>query len=205
MSSVAIYREIDSETGFLYLPFAKRPVYGQAYFDKYVAYGKTTFGIALNSLRVGLVSKYLQPYESLLDVGCGDGAFMRARSSETHGYDINPVSIAELKRQGLWCDPYATENPIYSASFWDVLEHIETPYDIIHRVESYCFVSIPLFRANSPITDSKHYRPDEHCWYFTRDGLIKWFWNWGFSCVEMNDMETVLGREDIGTFVFRRR
>ena len=178
--------------------------YDQAYFDKYVAMGKTTFGIALNSLRVGLVSRYLSdPSAHLVDIGVGDGAFVRARGGATFGYDINPASIEMLKRADLWWD---VDNwAIESACCWDSLEHMPDPQAVVRKIRQYCFVSIPIFRDLGRVPVSKHFRPGEHYWYFTRAGLISYFWELGFVCVDMNDMETALGREDIGTFVFHRR
>lgn len=177
--------------------------YDQAYFDKYVAMGATTFGVALNSLRVGLVSKYIRSSEELIDIGIGDGAFIRMRGGSTGGYDVNPVGEQLLRSRGEWCD-VRQEDSIYAASFWDSLEHIDSPGRILAKVETYCFVSIPVFSDLEHILGSKHYRPTEHYWYFTKAGLIDYFWQRGFACLEMNDMETSLGREDIGTFVFRR-
>jgi hypothetical protein len=195
--------EFDAELGVGFEPFTYQPQYGQEYFNKYVEMGRSTFGVALNSLRAGLVSKYISFKEPLIDIGVGDGAFIRARGWGTYGYDINPVAYQALNEQFLW--RYVPDfDAIESVSFWDSLEHIEDPQNIIQRVTRFCFVSLPIFRDEQHVLESKHYRPSEHCWYFTKAGLIKWFWDLGFSCVEMNDMETALGREDIGTFVFQR-
>lgn len=194
----------DKETGIGFEPFLEQPQYGEEYFNKYRCYSRTAFGVALNSLRVGLVSRYLGDGESLIDIGVGDGAFLRARGGVTWGYDINPLAQRMLMRDGYWTDlPFLDH--IHAASFWDSLEHIEEPWTIIRKVQRFCFVSVPVFRDQNHILESRHYRPTEHCWYFTRYGLIQKFWDCGFACLEMNDMETALGREDIGTFVFQRR
>lgn len=195
----------DRVSGIGFMPFAESPQYGEEYFQKYVVMGRSSFGTALNSLRVGLVSKYLPNHEPLVDIGVGDGAFIRARGGgSTRGYDINPASIRMLIESGAWCDVLSLDK-VHSVSFWDSLEHIENFADIVRKAASYCFVSIPIFRDQQHISESKHYRPTEHCWYFARHGLISRFWDLGFVCLEMNDMETALGREDIGTFVFLRR
>jgi hypothetical protein len=192
----------DSSAGIGYLPI-ESTAYDQAYFDKYVAYGKTTMGIALTSLRCGLVYRYIAPMEQLVDIGPGDGSFIRARRGMTLGYDVNPVGVQMLWKQESWID-LDKANHIESASFWDSLEHIAKPEEIVRKVRRYCFVSIPIFKDETHIFQSRHYRPDEHYWYFTAAGLIAWFWKLGFTCRETNDMETTAGREDIGTFVFQR-
>lgn len=191
----------DVERGVGFEPFVEQPIYDEAYFNKYVIMGKSSFGVALNSLRVGLVSRYLNSTDSLTDIGVGDGAFIRARGGNTDGYDINPVAqrmLIDAERSRVML------RSIQSASFWDSLEHIEDCWSIVKKIKRYCFVSIPVFRDHEHIVNSKHYRPDEHCWYFTRYGLIRSFWDCDFACREMNDMETSLGREDIGTFVFEK-
>lgn len=203
-SRIAATLEFDAETGVGFMPFTEQPEYGEAYFQKYVQYADTTLGVALTSARVGLVSRYLGIGESLLDIGIGDGSFVKARGGPTFGYDVNMTAVGLLRSAGLWWDPDQCDS-INAVSFWDVLEHIEKPDAILNKIQSYCFVSMPIYRDRNHIMTSRHFRPDEHCWYFTRCGLIAWFWERDFSCAEMNDMETVLGREDIGTFVFRRR
>jgi hypothetical protein len=78
------------------------------------------------------------------------------------------------------------------------------PEAFLRCVRGMVFVSIPIFTDLDHIKRSKHYRPNEHLWYFTREGLVKWMHGHGFGLAEENRMETDLGREDIGTFVFHR-
>lgn len=193
----------DADRGVGFLP-VRNSKYDAAYYRRYVTYSETTFGVALNSLRVGFVSKYLPATDKLVDIGACDGAFIRARGGPSFGYDINPVSQSMLIRKGYWRD-ITQMSTIENASFWDSLEHIFNPFEVVNKVRRFCFVSIPVFRDSEHILMSKHFRPDEHYWYFTKAGLINLFWEAGFVCIDMNDMETSLGRVDIGTFVFKRR
>ena len=195
----------DETKGIGYMPFTSPPIYDDAYFEKYVPMGESTFGVALNALRAGLVLRYVPRGNELLDVGIGDGAFIRARGAWTLGYDVNPKAKRMLERRDAWCDPLGAGKSVWNATFWDSLEHMENPETLINMVKDHCFVSIPVFLDKDHILRSKHFRPNEHYWYFTRAGIIKWFWDLGFDCLEMNDMETKLGREDIGTFVFKRQ
>ena len=59
-------------------------------------------------------------------------------------------------------------------------------------------------QRNKRLVRDPHFRPDEHCWYFTRDGLMFAMNACGFALVTESSIETELGREDIGTFAFRR-
>ena len=52
---------------------------------------------------------------------------------------------------------------------------------------------------------SKHFKPNEHVWYFTDWGLRLWFEEQGFDCLETNYDETNIGREGINSYVFRRK
>jgi hypothetical protein len=193
----------DSSAGIGYLP-SESIAYDQNYFDNYVHRGKTTLGVALTSLRCGFVARYVGSTEQLVDIGVGDGSFVRARQEWTLGYDINPVAERMLRSMERWID-VVQSTELASVSFWDALEHIPSPQDIVKKVRRYCFVSIPIFRDEMHIAQSRHFKPGEHFWYFTAAGLIAWFWKLGFTCEEVNDMESILGREDIGTFAFRRR
>jgi len=94
---------------------------------------------------------------------------------------------------------------ITGVTFWDSLEHIPSPKDLLMRVKKQTvFVSIPIINNILFVRTSKHYKPNEHFWYFTKEGFINYMDGQGFSCEDHNTMETDAGREDIDTFVFRR-
>lgn len=150
--------------------------------------------------RIQLVARhYTGP---LLDVGIGAGQFLEARPN-TLGYDVNPHGIEWLKSRGRWTDLYAQR---YRAlSFWDALEHIDRPNRAVAKAEEWVFVSVPIFTGAEHLLRSRHYKPSEHIWYWSHDGLVRWFNGQGFDCIEHNTMETALGREGIGSYAFRRR
>jgi len=138
----------------------------------------------------------------LLDVGIGSGAFIDARKRRTTGYDVNPCGIGWLRDRNLLVDPYSA--PFNAASMWDVLEHMPDYPALLANVREWLFLSLPIFTDAEHVLRSKHFKPDEHCWYFTRDGLVWAMKCEGFSLVSESMIETELGREDIGTFAFRR-
>ena len=88
---------------------------------------------------------------------------------------------------------------------WDSLEHIDDMSAAIQHIDRFAFVSIPVFSGYDDVLASKHFRPDEHIHYFTVAGLIRWFDKQGFNCREYNQVESDIGREGIGTFVFERK
>lgn len=180
--------------------------YDDAYFQRYVEQSATPMGAALNAARVDMVARHLRE-GVVLDVGIGSGAFIEARDKTTLGltlgYDINPRGIEWLRKRRLFLDPWQTKT--WAATFWDSLEHIEHFSVLLGNVRGLAFLSLPIFRDEAHARASKHFRPDEHCWYFTSNGLIRVMSELGFDCIENSDVETQLGREDIGSFVFRRR
>lgn len=195
--------------GIGYLPFTeeRKVTYGQVYFDKYVAMSNTDCGRLLLSLRTKLVKRWIPSKPSLLvDVGVGSGNFveaMRIMDWNCLGTDINPVAISWLnRRHWLWLG----HQPADILTFWDVLEHIEQP-SLMFKVfqPSFIFISMPIYRDEEHVFQSKHYRPGEHCWYFTANGLMHFMKENGFQFCEETYQETQkAGREDIGTFVFRK-
>jgi len=84
------------------------------------------------------------------------------------------------------------------------LEHIQDPDALISCVTEYVFVSMPIYENQADCLSSKHYKPGEHIWYFTEQGLKDYMANLDFNCVLVDDVESRLGREGIKSFVFRR-
>lgn len=190
------------ERGMGYYP-CPNPVYDRAYFEKYLAYEHNALEPMLTDQRVALVNRYAGPDAPVLDVGIGSGCFIKRRASKTFGYDINPVAVEWLKERGIWKDPML--EPVENMTLWDTLEHLPDPARMISRVRSWVFLSIPIFLNAEHVLRSKHFRKNEHYWYFTESGLIQWFKANGFTLIEKNRQEENLGREDIGTYVFRRK
>lgn len=191
--------------GVGYLPVTEQP-YDADYFAKYEGYALTPMGRAITAARVALVERHAQR-RNLLDVGIGSGDFLDAiggRDIARFGFDVNPVAVEWLRERGLFLDPYDVSVDVLT--FWDSLEHIPDVHRMIANARRWVFCSLPIVPGDGPPrADWKHYRTDEHCWYFTRRGLIRWMDAQGFDCVECNASEDLLGREDIETFAFRRR
>lgn len=197
-------------------------VYDAAYFARYAAQAETPIGKQLNAFRADLVISHafrLFPSSvEALDVGIGDGAFVRALDDaraldlgaggdspvlEVRGFDVNPAGVEWLLKRGSWGDLYGRTWPV--ATFWDALEHIREPARALDQVERLAIVSIPTFRSVDHVLASRHFRRDEHYWYWTRDGFLRFASSCGFRCVDILATETAIGREDIETFVLVRR
>lgn len=184
------------DTGIGYYPVTDNP-YDVAYFEKYIKYENAEIGRNLNQARLKLVEKY--KWNKLLDIGVGSGVFIRDLEN-AYGYDINPAAIKYLKSIGKYIDP----EPVDMMTFWDSLEHIHEPQNLLNNATKYVIVSTPIYKDLEHIYKSKHFRPNEHCWYFTIQGMVTFMECYGFKCIEYNRIESDIGREDIGTFVFEK-
>lgn len=185
------------EKGFGWYPVQDCP-YDENYWNRYRSMDRTAVGAALTKLRCDLVDSLGST--DVVDVGVGGGRFVE--ESSARGYDVNPAAIEWLKNSGRWCDVYAES--FETATFWDSLEHIHDPRPLLANVENYVVVSLPIFKDCTDVLRSKHFRKDEHCWYFTAGGFENFMGEQGFILLERNDMEQSVGREQIETFVFQR-
>lgn len=191
----------EAQTG--YFPVTA-PVYDQAYFDRYEAQADSEIGRALNAARCELVARHWGGV--VLDVGIGSGAFLKARGDMgDKGFDVNPAGVEWLQDRDKYGSLYAGRKSWGAVTFWDSLEHMDRPDLALDCVKTVAFVSLPIFRDAAHARRSKHFRPDEHVWYWTRWGFIEFARRFGFEVVEHNTMESLAGREDIETFVLSRR
>lgn len=187
--------------GLGFLPPTENYAYNEDYWDIYKRLEGTKICYELNDFRVKLVTEYIGDDE-LLDVGIGCGTFIKEREAKTYGADVNPMGIAWLKERDLY---KGSDALVENASYWDVAEHIHDLEEEFDRVEDYVFISMPMYTDKMQCLASKHYKPNEHLWYMTEDGLIDFMFYNGFDCPFVTDMESVIGREEIKTFVFKRR
>lgn len=191
-------------TGYGFFPVSTPPleVYNSDYHRKYVGYMKTKLGHDLNVFRAAFTEKFWSG--ELVDVGSAAGHFMILRGLwRTKGCDINPDSADWLLRNGVYRGPFEGDG-VDALSFFDTLEHLEMPSLMLQKAKRFVFVSIPIFKGADHVLSSRHFRPDEHFWYFTEAGLISYMQHQGFSLVGISNGERLLGREDIGTFAFQR-
>lgn len=187
------------ELGYGHYPVPKDRPYDEEYFEKYRKMANTEMGDKITQARIDLVRRHYSG--SICDVGIGSGQFVET-CDQAYGYDVNPAGIRWLKDKNKFHELYI--NKIDGLTFWDSLEHIDTPENAIAMSNKWVFVSIPIFDSAEHILSSRHFRKDEHIWYFTHDGLIDWFYLHGFRCVEYNKIETEMGRDGIFTYAFER-
>lgn len=175
--------------------------YDDAYFDKCASYEGQEIAEAINAGRIAMVSRHFGR-GSVCDIGIGSGEFIRKRPF-TYGIDINVKAQHWLFTTGLWADDLTQ---FHAFTMWDVCEHLPDPQEYFGKMRdgSYLFVSLPIFEDLTRIRESKHYRPDEHLYYWTEKGFVDWMHLHRFEFIERSDFETRAGRESILSFAFRR-
>lgn len=193
------------EAGYYPVKTGSTP-YDTAYFERFKMQAATPMGRALMKARVDFVARHVKG--PIVDVGIGSGAFIELwnrtqRGGGAWGYDINPAAVDWLGKNRAFVDPYLLRPDVIT--LWDVLEHIPDFSRLLASAQKFVFVSLPIFVDCEHVLRSKHFRKDEHYWYFTFNGLIRMFESFGFEVFDYNNAETAIGREDIGSFAFRRK
>lgn len=187
------------------IDMTKSVEYGRDYFQKYINMEDTEIALKINQSRIELVNRHCGG--PLLDVGIGSGEFIKKQPDrKVYGYDINLFGVEWLLAHYRFVDPYKeVPEDVEGWTFWDVLEHMTDPGEVLRKVRpgNYVFVAIPIFENVWDVKKSKHYRPNEHYYYFTSKGLVDYMEARGFACLEVNDAEVKAGRESIGSFAFR--
>lgn len=179
--------------------------YGAGYFEHYRKLDAQPMATALTRARIELVSKFIEPNETL-DIGIGGGRYVL--ESGGMGYDVCAEARGWLINSGRYGDPYMLPpfhpHGVKAITCWDSLEHIPEPEKLLQRVSGWLFVSMPIYEGLKGVLESKHYKPGEHLHYWTFEGFVKWCDSQGFELIEANHAETELGREDITSFAFKR-
>lgn len=205
------YKVIYEDEDLYYTPYmayqkdrTKTIEYSHDYFNKYVGLKNTAIAKKLNGFRTSITENFCK--KNLLDVGIGSGEFITNSKLKVYGYDINPYGIQWLQERDLYIDIYKEDlSWVEGITLWDTLEHMPNPYSFISLIkDQYVFVSIPIFNNLSSIKSSKHYKPNEHYYYFTKSGLIQFMKDSGLQCLEATDAEVKCGREGISSFVFKK-
>jgi hypothetical protein len=172
--------------------------YGAGYWEEFRRRDETEIGASLTAARASLVARHWAG--QLVDIGIGGGRFVT--DTGCLGYDVNPRAVRWLKDEMRWADPYVQS--VEAVTFWDSLEHIPDPSALLANVRQWVFVSIPIFRDAEHVLRSRHFKPGEHFWYFTKAGFLMFMERFGWHCMEVNAAEIQAGREDILSFAFQR-
>ena len=182
--------------------------YSDEYSGKYNDYGELTNYISY--LRLGFICGAVGRYpESILDVGYGNGSFLKCcseRISNCYGFDVSPYPVpGNCQKVQSIIDRYYDV-----VTFFDSLEHIED-ISIVSKLDcSYVCISIPWCHNYSDdwLKNWKHLRPEEHFWHFDKFSLISFMESCGFSYMCGLDLEDIIRKADeknnILTCIFKK-
>lgn len=179
-------------------PSNQTPIeYTEAYEAKYMNYPESDIcKIRLQAL-AQTIKRYknacmypINPY-TLLDYGCGSGAFVKAAKRScycAYGFDVNDFT-ADLR------PPKNFKPDIVTA--WDAFEHLTDTQqaEFFKTAENakIIVVSVPDFThaLNTPdaFNSWRHYRPGEHLHYYTAIALTTRFEKEGFTLSYMSHSE----------------
>lgn len=171
------------------------------YWAEYRELDKTPLGRVLTAVRLAMVYSFAEEGTDwpIVDVGIGGGAFVTA-AADCWGTDVNKDALAWLEEEdSLW-----DGRPVPVMTFFDSIEHIVNPGLYLVKATKWVFLSTPIYEDEAGALASKHYKPNEHCWYFTDQGIKMFMREYGFVCVDQNELETDAGREGIGSYAFKR-
>jgi hypothetical protein len=107
----------------------------------------------------------------LLDVGYGNGSFIRAAAAvgwAAVGNDVNPTEYPGVRRVALPTDPLPPEERYRVITFFDSLEHFEdlaAPRAAALSTD-WLMISVPRAPRSFPSRPWKHFRPGEHHHYW---------------------------------------
>ena len=191
----------DLGIGFLNPPENSNEVYDKAYWERYRALRDTEIGKNLNQCRIGIAEKFKAKPTKTLDVGVGNGDFVD--KFYCWGFDINPEAIKYLKSTRKFIDLYTEACRWQCITMFDTIEHIVDIESLLSKTDM-VILSTPIYKDLEDTLKSKHFRPDEHLFYFTVSGMIHYMNYFGFDCKYYSTIESKLGRDSIGSFVFKR-
>ena len=147
---------------------------------------------------------------SLLDVGYGNGDFLKACSSSIPYLFGNDISGYPIPRSCVYVnDILAYEYDV--VCFFDSLEHFEDISFVKDLKTKYVYISVPWCYNFSDewFKNWKHRREDEHLWHFNPISLENFMNEMGYtlvisSCIEDTIRKPVDNNPNILTAIFKK-
>lgn len=206
--------------------------YGQDYARNYIEYAKSPVNTPLNLFRLGLIARWVQKHNTILDIGCCVGEFLSFAEKYfpfCAGFEPNKIAakIAEerVPASPIWTDLDGHIRP-FCITMFDVIEHIENPKEFLQHLHNIMqssgivAITTPDFAAvglkfdtargeyETNLRSWKHYKPTEHLWLHTVSSLDRLLHDTGFKPIYWGEEESHIRpgnpNGDILTCVARR-
>lgn len=184
--------------------------YNIDYIDtRYNQYGEK--GPQMAGLRLGyLISNLNQKPKSILDVGYGNGDFLKVCSysiEKCYGNDISGYPTPS----GVEFVNDIFQNHYDVICFFDVLEHFEDISFIKDLKCDYIYISVPWCHNFNDewFMSWKHRREDEHLWHFNDISIVNFFKEMGYELIIKSNIEDLIRTssyeyENILTCIFKK-
>lgn len=199
--------------------------YGDSYANNYLEYAKSPINQSLNLFRLGLISRWLKEGDSVLDVGCCVGEFLRFAEHYYECYGFEPNKTAATFARARTHDSIIEEEfkdfatHLNCITLFDVIEHIQEPEIFVKFLRTLLIprgilvMTTPNIDAVLPYTPKtikswKHYKPKEHLFIHSQNSLEIIMKNSDFEIIhwgyEESDIRPDNPNSDIMTCVARR-
>ena len=171
--------------------------YGFDYSNNYNKLGE--LGLRMGYLRLGYITGAInKPIKTLLDVGYGNGDFLKVASEivpNCFGSDVS--NVYNLPKNCKYINDIYSQN-FDVVCFFDVLEHFENIYDIKNLKAEYVVISLPNchYFSDDWFENWKHRKPDEHLWHFNEDSLIKFMNEVGYDVINISNIEDTIRKNN---------
>ena len=183
------------------------------YTPQYVSYYDNDERAALSKqmahLRYGYIKGSIGKFNSVLDVGFGNGDFLSVASNEvdTGGYDVFE-NLCLPDKSKFVDDIFKDEWDV--VTFFDSYEHMKD-ISILNRIKTkYLVISLPWchYVSDDWFKNWKHRKPNEHLHHFDLNSLVQYVTAQGYSYVTHSNIEDIIrkpvdGLPNILTTVFK--
>jgi hypothetical protein len=154
--------------------FIKQVEHDHFYYDMEYKIAQST-NVEMSYLRIGWLSASISYDEmqslDMVDIGSGNGEFGRhcaGRFKSTSDYDL--------------CGDSITRDELMTREWGlivlsDVLEHYEDIDELFDMKWKYAMISFPetpLFSSFDEMKKWRHFKPNEHLYYMTLEGVVEW-------------------------------
>ena len=190
MFNIDNYKKL--ENGIIQQLNVNKITYNYDYSNQYNVYNEKS--IYFSYLRLGVLLGAIGKIpETLLDVGYGNGDFLKVASTaikKCYGSDISDYPIPNncIKTDLLTNTHYDV------ICFFDSLEHFDD-IEFIHKLNcEYIFISVPWCHnySNNWFLNWYHRKPNEHLWHFNERSLKQFFEKYGFDCIYTSNHEDII-------------
>jgi len=177
--------------------------------ERYNTYGEK--GQQMSYLRLGyLLGSIKEDLNSILDIGYGNGDFLKVCSGKIKNCFGNDVSNYPLPEGSVFVDDiFKDEYDL--VCFFDSLEHFEQ-IDFVSKLKTkYVCISLPWCHNKSDewFENWKHRREDEHLFHFNDKSLVNFMTEMGYELVNLSNVEDAIRKptnedKNILTGIFKK-